>query len=112
MGGMMQPQGHLQVLAGMIDHDLNPQAALDQPRWLIHGVDSFLGPESVAKDKSKLLLEEGVPEETKRRLEAAGHRCELVKGWGRMVFGRGQVICRNNETGVLVGGTEPRADGA
>src|SRR5699024_1577783 len=33
MGAYMQPQGHLQVINNIFDHCLNPQEALDRPRW-------------------------------------------------------------------------------
>ena len=33
MGGHMQPQGHLQVVSHLVDRGLDPQAALDEPRW-------------------------------------------------------------------------------
>ena len=36
MGGHMQPQGHVQVVLSTVDDGLDPQAALDRPRWYWH----------------------------------------------------------------------------
>lgn len=110
MGGFMQPQGHVQVLSAMADHGLDPQAALDQPRFCLEGVDSSMGPESV--EGATLMVEEGLPKEVQEELKSYGHTCVEVSSWQRGMFGRGQVIRRNPETGVLTGGTEPRADGS
>lgn len=101
MGGFMQPQGHFQVLSAMIDDDLNPQEALDRPRfYLMAGA-----PDGV------LALEEGIPVATMARLAALGHNVRPVSGRERAVFGGGQIIRRDAETGVLFGGSDPRKDG-
>ena len=95
MGGEMQPQGHLQVVSGMLDHDLNPQAVLDAPRWQLGGgVD--------------VLLEPGADVDLVSALKARGHRVTIAPD--SYSFGRGQVIERR-ENGVYVAGSEPRADG-
>lgn len=96
MGGFMQPQGHLQVITNMIDFGLNPQAALDAPRW------------QWMKDR-EITLEHQVPLHIAKGLAAKGHQVQVCYDSG--IFGRGQIILRNPETGVLYGGTEPRADG-
>lgn len=99
MGGFMQPQGHFQVMNAMIDDLLNPQDALNRPRWQVD-----------ADGDGRILLEEGFPVKTMAQLAGYGHQVQAVSGRGRGVFGRGEIIYRDPETGVLFGGSEPRAD--
>jgi gamma-glutamyltranspeptidase/glutathione hydrolase len=101
MGGFMQPQGHVQVLINLVDDRLDPQAALDRPRFCIDG----------ARVGGAVALEEGVPAETMDRLAAMGHRVEGLSGHERATLGRGQVILRDRDSGVLCAGSDPRADG-
>jgi gamma-glutamyltranspeptidase/glutathione hydrolase len=101
MGGFMQPQGHMQVINAMIDDDLNPQEALDRPRWMVNGGDPA----------GTILIEEGYPVKTMARLAEMGHRVQPVSGRARGVFGSGQIIRRDAGTGVLFGGSDPRKDG-
>jgi gamma-glutamyltranspeptidase/glutathione hydrolase len=101
MGGFMQPQGHVQVLAALVDDGLDPQSALDLPRFCI----------DVERSGGRVALEEGIPAETISNLEKMGHPVYGVSGFDRSIFGRGQVILRDEETGVLVAGSDARADG-
>ncbi|WP_106477785.1 gamma-glutamyltransferase family protein [Phytohalomonas tamaricis] len=95
MGGFMQPQGHMQVIMNMIDFGLNPQAALDAPRW------QWMG-------GKKIGIECGYPAHLVREMACRGHQIELAFDFSS--FGRGQIIIRDPQTGVLCGGTEPRTD--
>ncbi len=101
MGGFMQPQGHTQVTIALIDDALDPQSALDQPRFCLQSGEAG----------GTVALEEGIPAETLSALAGMGHPVSPVSGWERSLFGRGQVITRDPETGVLWAGSDPRADG-
>lgn len=101
MGGFMQPQGHVQVLSRMIDHEYEPQAALDAPRFCILGGEA----------SGAVAIEEGVPPDTIAELARRGHDTRVTRGWARSVFGRGQIIRRDPASGVLWAGSDPRADG-
>ena len=101
MGGFMQPQGHVQVLSALVDQGLDPQSALDQPRFCI----------DVEGSGGRVALEEGIPANAFSDLERMGHPVYAVSSYERSLFGRGQVIMRDPETGVLCAGSDPRADG-
>ena len=95
MGAFMQPQGHVLVAVNTIDYHMNPQQALDAPRM------QWIGGKHIQ-------LEKEVPAHIAKKLAEMGHEVEIVDS--NISMGRGQIIWRT-ENGLLIGGTEPRADG-
>jgi gamma-glutamyltranspeptidase/glutathione hydrolase len=91
---MMQPQGQVQVISNLIDFDMDPQSALDAPRF------------RVLEDYA-IALEEGFANSVVRELESLGHR--IKANTTEEEFGGGQVILIDDET--LYGGSDKRKDG-
>ena len=108
MGGYMQPQGHLQMIVHLIDLGMTPQQALDEPRWALAGPHDGLG---AREEGGLVLIEEGWDFAIMADLAQRGHRLAPVTGFGRSVFGGGQIILREPRSGVLTGGSDPRKDG-
>lgn len=77
MGGHMQHQGHLQIVSRVFDHDQNPQAASDAPRWYI-------------TPQYELVLENGFSELAKDELTKLGH--SVVESKSEELFGGAQLI--------------------
>ena len=96
MGAFMQPQGHLQVAMNLIDNSMNPQSALDAPRWQF-------------KEGLDVEVEDRFDPDVARALLRRGHNINV--NLEPNSFGRGQVIMRD-ENGALIGGTESRTDGS
>ena len=95
MGAFMQPQGHLQVLTNLIDFNLNPQEALDAPRWQWIKGKSI----EVEKDMGKDIIEE---------LKCRGHDVKVIEDYTDM--GRGEIILKTGN-GSYICASEPRCDG-
>ena len=99
-----------QVLLNMIDHDMDPQAALDAARFCIQP--------SHSKDPT-VALEEGISAEIISQLRARGHKVEgPVCNIERWLFGKGQIISsrlvqvEGGRAGrVWWAGSDGRADG-
>ena len=108
MGGFMQPQGHVQVVVALADDRLDPQAALDRPRFCIEAVGPSQWDGTL---NSQVALEDGIPAAAVAALAAMDHPVTVKGGHERAIFGRGQIILRDPATGVLCGGSDPRADG-
>src|SRR5918997_6023356 len=95
MGGPMQPQGHAQVLANLIDYGMSPQDAADHPRHF--------------HDGQTLLVEGRVPEAEVERLREMGHLVEVGENY--VVPTGGAQLIRVLESGVRACGSDPRKDG-
>ncbi len=94
MGGYMQPQGHVQVVMNYVDFHLDPQQALDAPRW------------QWMRD-GRIIVETRFDQSLAQGLRRRGH--DISYHIETSAFGRGQMIVRM-PGGVLVGGTESRTD--
>ena len=94
MGGYMQPQGHVQVLMNLLDFHLNPQMALDAPRW------------QWVKDRH-FITEPRFDRRMVEELRKYGHLIDISENY--YSYGRGQMILRL-ENGVYVGACESRTD--
>jgi gamma-glutamyltranspeptidase/glutathione hydrolase len=92
MGGFLQAQAHLQLVSALVDDGLDPQAALDRPRFRVDG--------------PTVRLEEGLWDRA-GQLEGLG--LEVVQSRQPSEFGGGQAILVRGD--VLVGGSDARKDG-
>lgn len=93
MGGDMQAQGHVQVVANLIDFGMDVQHAGEAPRF--------------SHSSHALAMESAIGEPVRAGLARMGHT--IVDAVG--VFGGYQGILIHPDTGVLMGGSDPRKDG-
>ncbi|MFC5279397.1 gamma-glutamyltransferase [Halorubrum rubrum] len=93
MGGYMQPQGHVQTIANVVDYGMPIQRALDEPRWRY-------------REDGTLALEPHFDDDVAAKLVRRDHD---VRTLSPSAFGGAQIA--RNEGGVLSAATEPRKDG-
>jgi gamma-glutamyltranspeptidase / glutathione hydrolase len=103
MGGHGQAQTHLQLVTRMIDHGMNPQEAIESPRW-VSGPDTSNDPEHLLK------LEPEFGAEVTKQLEQMGHAVRTTESFSS-AMGHAQAIRIDWQNGVLIGGADPRANG-
>ena len=94
VGGMMQPQGHLQLVSNLIDFGMNPQSALDAPRFRV-------------LEGNEVALENGIAESVRAKLASLGH--EIKSSSSDEGFGGGQVLLISDA--AIYGGSDFRKDG-
>jgi gamma-glutamyltranspeptidase/glutathione hydrolase len=104
MGADGQPQIHLQTYINLIDFGLDIQQALESPRWL-SGRFGLGGP------RDTLHIEARFPKATIDTLEQRGHLVERWDNWNELA-GHAHGIVIDPHSGMRLGGSDPRSDGA
>jgi gamma-glutamyltranspeptidase/glutathione hydrolase len=105
-GGDGQPQWNLQVLTALIDGGADVQAAIETPRWTVWpGTDPVTLP-----NPYELRIERQAGDELIAAMTARGHDVRVQPAW--MGGGAAQAIVRDPVTGVMAGGSDPRAEGS
>lgn len=94
MGGHMQHQGHVQMVHRVVDHEQNPQAASDAPRWLV-------------EPDYSVSLEQGFDPAVAAGLASRGHQVRTTRQYWK--FGGAQLIV--NTADGYVGGSDHRKEG-
>ena len=107
-GGDVQCQAMLQALLNIVLFGMNPQAAVEAPRFATYNSPNSFEPHSAYP--GRLSMEGRFPEATVRALAARGHE---VHAWPNWTYLAGAVcaVYQDLEQGTLTGAADPRRQG-
>jgi len=107
-GGDAQCQAMVQTFLNIVEFGMNPQAAVEQPRFTSWNFPDSFWPHEYFP--GRLDLEGRIKADIARDLEQRGHDIRVVDGWETMDMGVMSVITVDPDSGVLSGGADPRRD--
>jgi gamma-glutamyltranspeptidase/glutathione hydrolase len=95
-----QPQTNFQLIHDLVDLNMDPQSAVEAPRWSHQ-------PGTPPRDQlpESLRVEEGYDLATLDGLRKKGHKVSVVERWS---FGSAKIIVRDRDNGCWLGGADPR----
>jgi len=107
-GGDVQIQAMVQVFLNIVGYGMDAQSAVEAPRFASYSFPSSFAPNDY--HPGLLMVEDRVDADTIAKLADMGHRAET---WPGMSWKAGAVcvVMRDDETGVLWGGADPRRAG-
>jgi gamma-glutamyltranspeptidase len=103
MGGDAQPQTGLALSIRIAERAMDPQAAIEAPRWRWG--------RSAADGEPEVSIEARAGAACVTGLRARGHRVVVCDDWEETMGHAGAIVV-DRERGVLLGGSDPRSDGA
>jgi gamma-glutamyltranspeptidase/glutathione hydrolase len=102
MGGDGQPQTQAAVFTRIAVFGMNPQAAINAPRWLLG--------RTWGQSSDTLKMEARFPGGILMDLGRRGHEIEVLQDYDETMGHAGAIL--RHASGVLEGGADPRSDGA
>lgn len=102
-GADEQPQTNFQIIHHLVDLHMDPQSAVEAPRWSHQ-------PGTPPRDQlpEALRMEDGFEPAVIDALRKKDHRVSLVDRWS---FGSAKIIVRDGSTGAYMAGADPRRAG-
>jgi oxamate amidohydrolase len=101
MGGDGQPQSQSAVFTRIVNFGMDPQVAVNAPRWLLG--------RTWGDTSETLKLESRFEMGIAKALMALGHEVEILQAYDETVGHAGAIVRHAN--GALEGGADPRSDG-
>lgn len=107
-GGDAQCQAMVQTFLNIVEFGMNPQAAVEQPRFCSRNFANSFWPHEYLP--GRLNVEGRIPQSVLEALSARGHDLRVVDEWDSMDMGVMGVITIDPSSGVLSAGADPRRD--
>jgi len=104
-GADFQPLWNIQTIARVLDFNMDVQRATEEPRFIAAAPGGMGGTEFEIQLEKPLLEDASLVKD----LEAKGHKVGIYSTPGRV--GALALVAQDHETGVYMGGADPREDG-
>ena len=104
-GGDDQILRTMQTMLNVIEFGMNPQQAIEAPRWSTRGFPQSPFPHTMYP--GDLAVEDRIPQPVRDALKQKGHKLRVVGPWS---LGLNAAILIDPATGVLSAGADPRCD--
>ena len=107
-GGDAQCQAMVQMFLSIAEFGMDPQAAVEAPRFTSSNFPNSFWPHTYLP--GRLNVEGRIAEDTLAELSRRGHDIAVQDDWERMSMGVLSGITVDGDSGVLMGGADPRRD--
>jgi gamma-glutamyltranspeptidase/glutathione hydrolase len=105
-GGDDQIGRTVQTLLNLVEFGMNPQEAIEAPRWSTRSFASSVFPHHMT-DPGQLSVESRVSDAVQKALIAKGHKLQIARPWS---LGSSAAIVVDLKTGVVSAGADPRVE--